>query len=104
LVDHPHGVNVIGTKWVFKNKHGEEGEVVRIMTRLIAQGYSQVEGQEFGETFAPVAHLEAIRIHLAFVAYKEFKLYQMDVKSVFLNGVIYEEVSVKQPPGFENPK
>jgi hypothetical protein len=104
LVDHPHRVNVIGTKWVFKNKQGEEGEVVRIKTRLIAQGYSQVEGQEFGETFAPVAHLEVIRIRLAFAAYKEFKLYQMDVKSVFLNGVIYEEVSVKQPPGFENPK
>jgi hypothetical protein len=63
-----------------------------------------VEGLEFGETFVPVAHLEAIRILLAFAAYKGFKLYQMDVKSIFLNGVIQEEVYIRQPLGFENPK
>jgi hypothetical protein len=61
LVD-PHGVNVIGTKWVFKNKQGEDGEVVRKKARLVVQGYSQVEGQDFGEIFAPVAHIEVIRI------------------------------------------
>jgi hypothetical protein len=87
-VDPPHGVNVIGTKWVFKNKQGEDGEVVRNKAHLVAQGYSQVEGQDFGETFAPVARLEAIRILLAFAASKGFKLYQMDIKSAFLNGVI----------------
>jgi hypothetical protein len=65
---------------------------------------SQVEGLDFGETFAPVAHLEAIRILLAFAAFKGFKLYQMDVKSAFINGVIQEEVYVRQPPGFESPK
>jgi hypothetical protein len=92
LVDPPRDVNVIATKWVFKNKQGEDGEVVRNKARLIAQGYSQVEGLDFGETFAPVAHLEAIRILLAFTASKGFKLYQMDVKSVVLNGVIQEEV------------
>jgi hypothetical protein len=81
-------VNVIGTKWVFKNKQGEDGEVVRNKARLVAQGYSQVEGLDFGETFAPVARLEAIRILLAFAMSKGFKLYQMDVKSAFLNGVI----------------
>jgi hypothetical protein len=81
-------VNVIGTKWVFKNKQGEDGEVVRNKARLVAQGYSQVEDQDFGKTFAPVAHLEAIRIFLAFAASKGFKLYQMYVKSAFLNGVI----------------
>jgi hypothetical protein len=75
LVDPPRDVNVIGTKLVFKNKHGEDGEVVRNKARLVAQGYSQVEGLDFGETFAPVAHLEAIRILLAFVASKGFKLY-----------------------------
>jgi hypothetical protein len=85
-------VNVIGTKWVFKNKQGEDVEVVRNKARLVAQGFSQVEGLDFGETFAPVARLEAIRIRLAFVASKGFKLYQMDVKSAFLNGVIQEEV------------
>jgi hypothetical protein len=75
LVDPPRDVNVIGTKCVFKNKQGEDGEVVRNKARLVAQGYSQVEGLDFGETFAPVAHLEAIRILLAFAASKGFKLY-----------------------------
>jgi hypothetical protein len=65
---------------------------VRNKARLVAQGFSQVEGLDFGETFAPVARLEAIRIRLAFAASKGFKLYQMDVKSAFLNGVIQEEV------------
>jgi hypothetical protein len=66
--------------------------------------FSQVEGLDFGKIFAHVAHLEAIRILLAFFAFKGFKLYQMDVKSAFLNGVIQEEVFVRRPPGFENPK
>jgi hypothetical protein len=73
-------VNAIGTKWVFKNKQGEDGEVLRNKARLVAQGYIQVEGLDFGETFAPVARFEAIRILLAFAASKGFKLYQMDVK------------------------
>jgi hypothetical protein len=77
---------------------------VRNKAHLVAQGYSQVEGLDFGETFAPVARLETIRILLAFVASKGFKLYQMDVKSAFLNGVIQEEVYVRQPPDFESPK
>jgi hypothetical protein len=68
-------VNVIGTKWIFKNKHGEDGEIVRNKARLVAQGYSQVERLDFRENFAPVAHLEAIRILLAFAASNGFKLY-----------------------------
>jgi hypothetical protein len=104
LVDPPRDVNVIGTKWVFKNKQGEDGEIVRNKARLVAQGFSQIEGLDFGETFAPVAHLETIRILLSFTASKGFKLYQMNMKSDFLNGVIQEEVYVKQPLGFENPK
>jgi hypothetical protein len=75
LVDPPRDVNVIGTKWVFQNKQGEDGEIVRNKARLVAQGFSQVEGLDFGETFALVAHLEAIRILLAFAASKGFKLY-----------------------------
>jgi hypothetical protein len=63
-----------------------------------------VKGLDFRETFAPVARLEVIRILLAFTASKGFKLYQMDVKSAFLNSVIQEEVFARQPPGFENPK
>jgi hypothetical protein len=104
LVDPPRDVNVIGTKWVFKNKQGEDGEVVRNKARLVAQGYSQVEGLDFGEIFTHVARLEAIRILLAFATFERFKLYQMDMKSAFLNGVIQEEVYVRQPPGFESPK
>jgi hypothetical protein len=88
LVEPPHNISVIETKWVFKNKQGKDGEVVRNKAHLVAQGFSQVKGLDFGEIFAPVAHLEAIRILLTFVASKGFKLYQMDVKSVFLNGVI----------------
>jgi hypothetical protein len=104
LVDPPRDVNVIGTKRVFKNKQGEDGEVVRNRARPIAQGYSQVEDLDFGETVAPVTHLEAIRILLDFATSKGFKLYQMDVKSAFLNGIIQEEVYVRQPLGFESPK
>ena len=78
--------------------------VVRNKARLVAQEFCQKEGIDFEETFAPVARLEAIRIFLAFTASKGFKIFQMDVKSAFLNGFIEEEVYVKQPPGFENPK
>jgi hypothetical protein len=88
LVEPSRDVNVIRTRWVFKNKQGEDGEIVRNKTRLIAQGFSQVEGLDFGETFAHVARLETIRILLAFATFKGFKLYQIDVKSAFLNGVI----------------
>jgi hypothetical protein len=90
LVEPPRNMNVIGTKWIFKNKQGEDGEIVRNKARLVAQWFSQLEGLDFGETFAPVARLEAIRILLAFAASKGFKLYQMNVKSSFLNDVIHE--------------
>jgi hypothetical protein len=78
-----------------KNKQEEDGEVVRNKAQLVAQVYSQVDGLDFGETFAPAARLEAIRILLAFAASKGFKLYQMDVKSAFLYGVIQEEVYIR---------
>jgi hypothetical protein len=70
----------------------------------VAQGYTQVEGLDFGGTFAPMARLEAIRILLAYTCAHNIKLYQMDVKSAFLNGKISELVYVEQPPGFEDPK
>jgi hypothetical protein len=76
--------------------------VTRNKARLVAKGYSQFEGLDFGETYAPVARLESIRILLAYATYHGFKLYQMDVKSVFLNGPIKEEVYVEQPPSFED--
>jgi len=103
LVERPNQ-NVIGTKWIFRNKQDEDGQVIRNKARLVAQGFTQVEGLDFGETYAPVARLEAIRILLAYASHHDFKLYQMDVKSAFLNGPISELVFVAQPPGFEDPK
>jgi hypothetical protein len=101
LVPRPNQ-NVVGTNWVFRNKQDEYGVVTRNKARLVANGYSQVEGLDFGETYAPVARLESIRILLAYATYHGFKLYQMDVKSAFLNRPIKEEVYVEQPPGFED--
>jgi hypothetical protein len=96
--------NIIDTKWVFRNKEDEHGVVVRNKARLVAKGYSQVEGLDFGETFAPVARLEVIRLLLAYSSLNNIKLYQMYVKSAFLNGEFNELVYVEQPPGFEDPK
>jgi hypothetical protein len=93
---------VVGTKWVFRNKQDEHGVVTKNKARLIAKGYSQVKGLEFDETYAPIAGLESICILLAYDTYHGFKLYQMDVKSAFLNGPNKEEVYVEQPPGFED--
>jgi hypothetical protein len=104
LVERPKNHNVIGNKWVFRNKENEDGIVVKNKSRLVAQGYTQVEGLDFDETFAPVARLEAIRILLAYACSRNIKLYQMDVKSAFLNGKISELVYVEQPPGFEDPQ
>jgi hypothetical protein len=94
LVERPKNYNVIGTKWVFRNKQDQDSMVMRNKARLVAQGYTQVEGLDFGETYAPVARLEAIRILLVYACVHNIKLYQMDVKSVFLNGYINEEVYV----------
>jgi hypothetical protein len=76
--------------------------VTRNKARLVAKGYSQVEGLDFDETYAPIASLESIHILLAYATYYGFKLYQMDMKSAFLNGPIKEEVYVEQPPSFED--
>ncbi|KAK1695261.1 hypothetical protein QYE76_011958 [Lolium multiflorum] len=95
--------NVIGTKWIFKNKQDEHGIVVRNKARLVAQGFSQIEGIDFGETYALVAHLESICILLAYASHHNFKFQQIYVKSSFLNGPFHEEVFVKQPLGFEDP-
>ncbi|GJT81313.1 retrovirus-related pol polyprotein from transposon TNT 1-94 [Tanacetum coccineum] len=84
------------------NKKDEHGTTTKNKARLVAQGYSQEEGIDYDETFTPVATMEAIRIFLVFATYMNFKVYQMDVKSAFLNGKLKEEVYVKQPPGFES--
>ncbi|XP_075473849.1 uncharacterized protein LOC142504889 [Primulina tabacum] len=103
LVPRPDNVNVIGTKWIFKNKTDESGIVVRNKSRLVAQGYTQIEGIDFDETFAPVARIESVRLLLAIACHMDLKLYQMDVKSAFLNGILNEEAYVSQPKGFEDP-
>jgi hypothetical protein len=94
--------NIVRTKWVFHNKQDEHEVVTRNKARLVAKGYSQVKGLDFEETFAVISRLESIRILLAYATHHDFKLYQMDVKSAFLNGPIKEEVYVEQPPGFED--
>ncbi|GJU60175.1 putative ribonuclease H-like domain-containing protein [Tanacetum coccineum] len=104
LVDLPFRKKAIGTKWVYRNKKDDRGVVVRNKARLVALGHKQEEGIDYDEVFAPVARIEAIRIFLAFASYMGFMVYQMDVKSAFLYGKIDEEVYVKQPLGFEDPK
>jgi len=84
----------------FCSKLNEDGKVVRNKARLVCKGYAQVEGIDFEETFAPMVRLEAICMFLALVVYKNFKVYQMDVKSAFLNGNLDEEVYIEQPNGF----
>jgi hypothetical protein len=96
--------NVVGTKWVFRNKQDEHRVVIRNKARLMAKGYAQVIGLDFEETFAPVARLESIHILLAYAAHHSFKLFQMDMKSAFLNGPIKEEVYMEQPTGFEDDR
>ena len=101
LVPKLNAQSVIDTKLVFMNKMDENGIIVRNKARLVTQGYNQQEEIDYEETFAPIARLEAIRMLLSFSCYKNFILYQMEVKSAFLNGFINEEVFVEQPPGFE---
>jgi hypothetical protein len=96
--------NIVGTKWVFHNKQDEHEVVTRNKARLVAEGYAQDTSLDFEETFASVARLESIRILLAYAAHHSFRLFQMDVKSAFLNGPIKEEVYVEQPPGFEDDR
>jgi hypothetical protein len=96
--------NVVGTKWVFRNKQDEHEVVTRNKARLVAKGYAQVAVLDFEETFAPVARLESIRILLAYATHHSFRLFQMDVKSAFLNGPIKEEVYMEQPPSFEDDR
>jgi hypothetical protein len=96
--------NVIGIKWVFRNKQDEFGVVTKNKARLVSKGYTQVEVLDFGETYAAAARLESICILLAYATHHDFKLPQMYLKSTFLNGPLQEEVYVEQPPGFDDPK
>nr|GEV57861.1 retrovirus-related Pol polyprotein from transposon TNT 1-94 [Tanacetum cinerariifolium] len=99
-VPKPGGKTVIKTKQIFKNKKGKSSLVIRNKARLVAIGYSQQEGIDYDETFAPVARIEAIRLFLTYAAHKDFTVFQMDVNTTFLNGILNEEVYVGQPFGF----
>ncbi|GKB68004.1 retrovirus-related pol polyprotein from transposon TNT 1-94 [Tanacetum coccineum] len=104
LVPRPEGKNIIALKWLWKNKCDAENIVVRNKTRLVAKGYKQEEGIDFEESFAPVARLEAVRMFIAYAAHKNITIFQMDVKTAFLNGPLKEEVYVSQPEGFIDPE
>jgi hypothetical protein len=95
---------VIDTKWVFRNKLNEDGQITRNKDRFVCKGYTQVEGIEFEETFSPVSRMEAIKLILYYPCSKNIKVYQMDVKSTFLNGELEEEVYTEQLEGFQLSK
>ncbi|GJU50624.1 retrovirus-related pol polyprotein from transposon TNT 1-94 [Tanacetum coccineum] len=100
LVPRPDHIMLINLKWLFKVKLDEFEGVLKNNARLVAKGYRQEEGIDFKESFVPAARIEAIKIFIASVAHKNMVVYQMDVKTAFLNGVLREEVHVSQPDGF----
>ena len=100
LLPKPKYKNVIGKKCVFENKLNEDGQVSRNKARLVCKGYYQEEGICYCENFSPIAILEGVKTLLPYVEHKGFKVYQMDVKSAFLNGILDEEVYIEQPKGF----
>ena len=102
LISRSVNQNIVGTRWVFKNKLNADGKIVRNKGRLVAKRYIQEFSVDFEESYAPVARLEAVRLLLAYATSRKIKLYQIDVKSVFLNGYVNEEVYVDQPPSFED--
>ena len=100
LVDPPEGIVPIGCKWIYKRKIGIDGKVSTFKARLVAKGYSQRQGVDYEETFSPVAMLKSIRILLAIAAWYDYEIWQMDVKTAFLNGNVEEEIYMTQPEGF----
>ncbi|GKA44569.1 retrovirus-related pol polyprotein from transposon TNT 1-94 [Tanacetum coccineum] len=103
LVERPIGINIIAVKCLWKNKSDAKNTVIRNKSRLVAKGYGQEEGIDFEESFALVSRLESVKIFVAYTTHKNFSIYQMDVKTAFLNGPLKEEVFVSQPDGFVDP-
>ena len=103
LVDLPDGARPVECKWVFKKKTDMDGNVSVYKARLIAKGFRQVQGVDYDETFSPVAMLKSVRIMLAIAAYFDYEIWQMDVKTAFLNGNLTEDVYMIYPEGFVDP-
>ncbi|KAJ9543891.1 LOW QUALITY PROTEIN: hypothetical protein OSB04_023598 [Centaurea solstitialis] len=104
LTDLPQHCRAVGRKWVFKKKTDMDGKVHTFKARLVVKGFTQTHGIDYDETFSPVAMLKSIRILMAISAYFNYEIWQMDVKTAFLNGKLTEDVYMEQPEGFEDPK
>nr|GFB44538.1 retrotransposon protein, putative, Ty1-copia subclass [Tanacetum cinerariifolium] len=103
LVDLPPGAKVVKSKWIYKKKTDIDGVVYIYKARLVAKGFTQTYGVDYEETFSPVADIRAIRILIAIAAYYDYEIWQMDVKTAFLNGFLDEEIYMEQPKGFVDP-
>ena len=104
LTDLPDDRRAIENKWIFKKNTDADGNITIYKARLVAKGYRQVQGVDYDETFSPVAKLKSVRIMLAIAAYYDYEIWQMDVKTAFLNGHLKEELYMMQPEGFVDPK
>jgi hypothetical protein len=101
IVPRPKSKDVVSSKWLFKIKHAANRSIEKYKARFVARGFSQKEGIDYGETFAPVARYTSIRTIIALATKMKWKLHQMDIKTAFLNGVIKEEVYIEQTQGFK---
>lgn len=104
LVPRPPDANIIGSKWVFRTKFRADGSIKRHKARLVAQGFTQIPGTDFGHTFGPVVKASTIRVILALAVHSKWPLHQLDVKNAFLNGILQKPVFMSQPPGFVDPR
>lgn len=103
MVDLPARKRAIGLKWIFKTKFHADGSLLKYKARLVAKGYAQRQGLDFEELFSPVARFETVPLILAIAAQYTWKVYQLDIRSAFLNGELLEKVYVDQPQGYVNP-
>jgi hypothetical protein len=102
LVTRPPGVNIVGSKWVFRTKHRPDGSVEKHKARLVARGFTQQLGIDYGDTFSPVMKPATVRLVLSIVVSRGWTLRQIDVSNAFLHGFLSEDVYMQQPPGFED--
>jgi hypothetical protein len=100
IVSRPEGKSVMTSKWIYKIKHAADGNIEKYKARFVARGFSQKEGVDYEETFAPVTRYTSIKTIISLASIMGWRLHQMDVKTMFLNGVIEEEVYIEQPQGF----